>query len=184
MAKVPENVIVVLDEAYTEFTHPSERVNSFALLEKYPNLIVSRSLSKAYGLAGLRIGYAVSNPEIADLLNRVRQPFNCNSLALTSAIAVMNDDAFVEKVAENNRQEMKRYEAFCQQYGLDFIPSKVTLLPLILNSLQHQFMMHYYVKASLFAQLQAMACQITYVSVLAYHKKMTNFLLHLKKCLI
>ena len=84
--------------------------NSFALLEKYPNLIVSRSLSKAYGLAGLRIGYAVSNPEIADLLNRVRQPFNCNSLALTSAIAVMNDDAFVEKVAENNRQEMKRYE--------------------------------------------------------------------------
>ena len=122
--KVPENVIVVLDEAYTEFTHPSERVNSFALLEKYPNLIVSRSLSKAYGLAGLRIGYAVSNPEIADLLNRVRQPFNCNSLALTSAIAVMNDDAFVEKVAENNRQEMKRYEAFCQQYGLDFIPSK------------------------------------------------------------
>ena len=124
LAKVPENVIVVLDEAYTEFTHPNERVNSFALLEKYPNLIVSRSLSKAYGLAGLRIGYAVSNPEIADLLNRVRQPFNCNSLALTSAIAVMNDDAFVEKVAENNRQEMKRYEAFCQQYGLDFIPSK------------------------------------------------------------
>ena len=124
LAKVPENVIIVLDEAYTEFTHPSERVNSFALLEKYPNLIVSRSLSKAYGLAGLRIGYAVSNPEIADLLNRVRQPFNCNSLALTSAIAVMNDDAFVEKVAENNRQEMKRYEAFCQQYGLDFIPSK------------------------------------------------------------
>ena len=124
LSKVPENMIVVLDEAYTEFTHPSERVNSFALLEKYPNLIVSRSLSKAYGLAGLRIGYAVSNPEIADLLNRVRQPFNCNSLALTSAIAVMNDDAFVEKVAENNRQEMKRYEAFCQQYGLDFIPSK------------------------------------------------------------
>ena len=75
-------------------------------------------------MAGLRIGYAVSNPEIADLLNRVRQPFNCNSLALTSAIAVMNDDAFVEKVAENNRQEMKRYEAFCQQYSLDFIPSK------------------------------------------------------------
>ena len=107
LAKVPENVIVVLDEAYTEFTHPSERVNSFALLEKYPNLIVSRSLSKAYGLAGLRIGYAVSNPEIADLLNRVRQPFNCNSLALTSAIAVM-----------------KRYQAFCQQYSLDFIPSK------------------------------------------------------------
>lgn len=88
------------------------------------NLIVSRSLSKAYGLAGLRIGYAVSNPEIADLLNRVRQPFNCNSLALASAIAVMNDDEFVKKVAENNRLEMARYEAFCQANGLEYIPSK------------------------------------------------------------
>lgn len=124
LAKVPTNVIVVLDEAYTEFTQAFERVNSFGLLAKYPNLIVSRSLSKAYGLAGLRIGYAVSHPEIADLLNRVRQPFNCNSLALVSAGAVMNDDAFVEKVAENNRQEMKRYEAFCQANGLDYIPSK------------------------------------------------------------
>ena len=176
-------MIVVLDEAYTEFTHPSERVNSFALLEKYPNLIVSRSLSKAYGLAGLRIGYAVSNPEIADLLNRVRQPFNCNSLALTSAIAVMNDDAFVEKVAENNRQEMKRYEAFCQQYGLDFIPSKGNFITMILNNRPHQFMMHYYVKASLCVLLLVMACQTTYASVLAYHKKMTNFFTALVKVL-
>ena len=124
LAKVPENVIVVLDEAYTEFTAESERLNSFGLLQKYPNLIISRSLSKAYGLAGLRIGYAVSNPEIADLLNRVRQPFNCNSLALASAVAVMNDDAFVKKVAENNRLEMARYEAFCQAQGLEYIPSK------------------------------------------------------------
>ena len=124
LAKVPESVIVVLDEAYNEFTLPEERVDSFGLLKKYPNLIISRSLSKAYGLAGLRIGYAVSNPEIADLLNRVRQPFNCNSLALTSAIAVMNDDEFVTKVAKNNRIEMARYEQFCQQYDLDYIPSK------------------------------------------------------------
>ncbi|STY62982.1 histidinol-phosphate transaminase [Mannheimia haemolytica] len=124
LAKVPANVIVVLDEAYTEFTAPKERVDSFGLLVKYPNLIVSRSLSKAYGLAGLRIGYAVSNSEIADLLNRVRQPFNCNSLALASAIAVMNDDEFVKKVAENNRLEMARYEAFCQANGLEYIPSK------------------------------------------------------------
>lgn len=124
LAKVPENVIVVLDEAYTEFTAENERLNSFGLLQKYPNLIISRSLSKAYGLAGLRIGYAVSNPEIADLLNRVRQPFNCNSLALASAVAVMNDDEFVKKVAENNRLEMARYEAFCQAQGLEYIPSK------------------------------------------------------------
>ena len=124
LAEVPENVIVVLDEAYTEFTSSEERVDSFRLLKKYSNLIISRSLSKAYGLAGLRIGYAVSNPEITDLLNRVRQPFNCNSLALTAAVAVMNDNEFVEKVAENNRSEMKRYEEFCQNHQLEYIPSK------------------------------------------------------------
>ncbi|MDO4431615.1 MAG: histidinol-phosphate transaminase [Lonepinella koalarum] len=121
--KVPSRVLVVLDEAYTEFTEPNKRVNSFKLLQTFPNLIISRSLSKAYGLAGLRIGYAVSNPEIADLLNRVRQPFNCNSLALAAAQAVLNDDEFVKKVAENNRLEMARYEAFCTAQGLAFIPS-------------------------------------------------------------
>lgn len=124
LAQVPGHIIVALDEAYTEFTAENERVDSFALLQKYPNLIISRSLSKAYGLAGLRIGYAVSNEEIAGLLNRVRQPFNCNSLALAAAVAVMNDDTFVAKVAENNRIELERYEAFCQKYNLTYIPSK------------------------------------------------------------
>ncbi|MDO4698226.1 MAG: histidinol-phosphate transaminase [Pasteurellaceae bacterium] len=124
LAKVPQNVIVVLDEAYTEFTDPSERVDSFSLLQTFPNLVICRTLSKAYGLAGLRIGYAVSNPEIADLFNRVRQPFNCNSLALSAAIAVMQDDDFIAKVAENNRTEMARYEQFFEQNGLDYIPSK------------------------------------------------------------
>ena len=124
LAKVRSDIIVVLDEAYTEFTAENERVDSFGLLTKYPNLVVSRSLSKAYGLAGLRIGYAVSNPEIAGLLNRVRQPFNVNSLALTAGVAVLQDDNFVKKVAENNRIEMKRYEAFCLQHGLEYIPSK------------------------------------------------------------
>lgn len=123
LAKVPPQVLVVLDEAYTEFTDADKRVKSFELLQNHPNLIICRTLSKAYGLAGLRIGYAVSNPEIADLLNRVRQPFNCNSLALASAVAVMNDDEFVKKVAENNRLEMARYEAFCTAQGLEFIPS-------------------------------------------------------------
>lgn len=123
LAKVPQNVLVVLDEAYTEFTATDKRVKSFELLQKHPNLIICRTLSKAYGLAGLRIGYAVSHPEIADLLNRVRQPFNCNSLALAAAQAVLNDDEFVKKVEENNRLEMARYEAFCTAQGLEFIPS-------------------------------------------------------------
>lgn len=123
LAKVPQNVLVVLDEAYTEFTEADKRVKSFELLQKHPNLIICRTLSKAYGLAGLRIGYAVSNAEIADLLNRVRQPFNCNSLALAAAQAVLKDDEFVKRVAENNRLEMARYEAFCTAQDLEFIPS-------------------------------------------------------------
>ncbi|MDO4627230.1 MAG: histidinol-phosphate transaminase [Pasteurellaceae bacterium] len=124
LASVPEHIIVVLDEAYTEFTAPNERVNAFGLLKRYSNLVICRTFSKAYGLAGLRVGYMVSNPEIADLFNRVRQPFNCNSLALAAATAVLQDDEFVEKVAQNNRIEMQKYEQFCRQYQLDFIPSK------------------------------------------------------------
>ncbi|MFC0309252.1 histidinol-phosphate transaminase [Gallibacterium trehalosifermentans] len=124
LAKVPANIIVVLDEAYTEFTNEQERVPSFALQQKYANLVVCRTLSKAYGLAGLRIGYAVSNPEIADLFNRVRQPFNCNSLALAAATAVINDEAFLQKVAENNHQGMQQLINFFEQQGLDYIPSK------------------------------------------------------------
>ncbi|WP_133543321.1 histidinol-phosphate transaminase [Mesocricetibacter intestinalis] len=124
LAQVPPHIIVVLDEAYTEFTAARERVDSFALLKSYPNLILSRTFSKAYGLAGLRIGYAVSAEEIASLLNRVRQPFNCNSLALAAAQAVLQDDAFVEKAAHNNRVEMQRYQEFCHEHGLEYIPSK------------------------------------------------------------
>ncbi|NBI13010.1 histidinol-phosphate transaminase [[Haemophilus] felis] len=133
LAKVPKNVIVVLDEAYTEFTLPSERVDSFALLKQFSNLVICRTLSKAYGLAGLRIGYAVSNSEIADLFNRVRQPFNCNSLALAAAVAVLQDDDFIQNVAENNRQEMLRYEKFFEQQGLQYIKSKGNFITLDLN---------------------------------------------------
>lgn len=131
--QVPAHVIVVLDEAYTEFTLPEERVDSFTLLKKHPNLVICRTLSKAYGLAGLRIGYAVSSAEIADLFNRVRQPFNCNSLALAAATAVLNDDAFIAKVAENNRQGLKLLEDFFTAKGLNYIPSKGNFVMLDVN---------------------------------------------------
>ena len=124
LAQVPPQVIVALDEAYVEFTEPNERVDSFGLLAKYPNLIVCRTLSKAYGLAGLRIGYAVSSTEIAGLLNRVRQPFNCNSLALAAATAAIQDDEFVAKVAENNRIGLQLLQNFFDEKGLRYVPSK------------------------------------------------------------
>lgn len=124
LAKIPSHIIVVLDEAYTEFTTPAERVDAFALLQQYPNLVVCRTLSKAYGLAGLRLGYAVSHPEIAGLFNRVRQPFNCNSLALVAGMAVLDDDQFINQVAENNRQGVQLMEQFFADKGLGYVPSK------------------------------------------------------------
>lgn len=133
LAQVPQHILVILDEAYTEFTLPDERVPSFSIMQKYPNLVVCRTLSKAYGLAGLRIGYMVSSAEVAELCNRVRQPFNCNSLALSAAIAVVNDDEFIEKVADNNRQGLKQLQIFCHEKGLDYIPSKGNFITLDLK---------------------------------------------------
>ncbi|PKM26520.1 MAG: histidinol-phosphate transaminase, partial [Gammaproteobacteria bacterium HGW-Gammaproteobacteria-12] len=87
LAKVPESVLVVLDEAYIEYAEGDELPDGLDYLARYPNLLVSRTFSKAYGLASLRVGYAISSPAIADVLNRVRQPFNVNSLALAAACA-------------------------------------------------------------------------------------------------
>lgn len=126
--RVPPQVIVVLDEAYFEYaSHPAMQVHGYPdglqLLSRYPNLIVSRTFSKAYGLAGLRVGYAVSQPMIADLLNRVRQPFNVNSLALVAATAALNDQEHLDKSATLNASGMQQCTDAFRRMGLSFIPS-------------------------------------------------------------
>ena len=126
--KVPKHVVVVLDEAYFEYAnHPamqaSEYPDGMQLLNRYSNLIVSRTFSKAYGLAGLRVGYAMSQPVIADLLNRVRQPFNVNSLALLAATAALQDHAHLDKSATLNATGMQRLIDGFNQMGLAYIPS-------------------------------------------------------------
>ncbi|MBY5991649.1 histidinol-phosphate transaminase [Ferrimonas balearica] len=123
LAKVPESVIVVLDEAYFEYVEPEQRANTHQWLSRYPNLVVSRTFSKAYGLAGLRVGYALTSAQMADLLNRVREPFNCNSLALAAATAVLDDDAYLAAGIELNRSEMARFEAYFTERKLPYIPS-------------------------------------------------------------
>ncbi|MGL4858100.1 MAG: histidinol-phosphate transaminase [Plesiomonas sp.] len=123
LQQVPPHVMVVLDEAYTEFVPLARRSPSIEWVENFPNLIVCRTFSKAYGLAGLRIGYAVSHPEVAGLLNRLRQPFNCSSLALLAAQTVLADDAYLAASVENNRQGMQQLITFCQQKGIAYIPS-------------------------------------------------------------
>ena len=123
LQRVPSDVIVVLDEAYTEYVQEAEFPNALTWLEEFPNLIVTRTFSKIYGLAGLRVGYAVSNPVIADLLNRVRQPFNVNSLALAAAQAALADDAFLQHSVDTNAAGLVQWRAACAENGWEYIPT-------------------------------------------------------------
>ena len=116
-------VTVVLDEAYNEFLEPELRVDSIGLVKRYANLIVSRSFSKAYGLAGLRVGFAVAQPALTDLLNRVRQPFNVNSLAQAAAIAALKDTAFQDKSFTVNRDGKIQLQQAFDSLGLEYVPS-------------------------------------------------------------
>lgn len=121
--KVPERVVVVLDEAYTEYLAADRRYDSIAWARRYPNLIVSRTFSKAFGLAGLRVGFAIAQPELTDLLNRLRQPFNVNTIAQAAAIAALSDAAFLEKTAELNAAGYRRLTQAFDQLGLEYVPS-------------------------------------------------------------
>ena len=123
LESVPKDVIVVLDEAYNEYLPPAERVDTAAWIKDFPNLVVTRTFSKIYGLAGLRVGYAIASAEVADLMNRVRQPFNVNNLAIAAAVAALEDHAFVAESYELNRRGMAQIEAGLQGLGLEYIPS-------------------------------------------------------------
>lgn len=120
---VPSHVVIVLDEAYTEYLSPAQRYDAFGWVAKHPNLIVSRSFSKAYGLAGLRMGFGIAQPGLTDLMNRLRQPFNVNSLAQAAAIAALKDEAFLKKSAEVNAQGYQQLMAAFDQMGIHYVPS-------------------------------------------------------------
>jgi histidinol-phosphate aminotransferase len=120
---VPAHVWVVLDEAYTEYVELPDFPNGLTLTSNYPNLIVTRTFSKIYGLASLRVGYAVSSPQFADLLNRIRMPFNVNSMALAAAEAALADDEFVRQSRELNRTGMAMLVQGLWELGLEVIPS-------------------------------------------------------------
>ncbi|MPW19099.1 histidinol-phosphate transaminase [Paraburkholderia sp. CNPSo 3157] len=123
LSKVPREVAVVLDEAYTEYLSADKRYDSIAWVRRYPNLMVSRTFSKAFGLAGLRVGFAIAQPELTDLMNRLRQPFNVNTLAQAAAIAALNDKPFLRKSAELNAQGYRRLTEAFDKLGLEYVPS-------------------------------------------------------------
>jgi len=120
---LPPNVMVVLDEAYNEYLPEDLKADSIAWLAQFPNLIITRTFSKAYGLAGLRVGYAFAHAGVADLMNRVRQPFNVNSIALAAAAAGLADREFVRRGFELNQSGMGRITHGLAQLGIGYIPS-------------------------------------------------------------
>ena len=125
LSAVPEDVVVVVDEAYYEYAASlrDDYPNSIDYLPEYPNLVITRTFSKAYGLAGLRVGYAVSHPDLADLMNRVRQPFNVNVLALAAAeVALRDQEHLRHSVAINNRGMQTLTSGFAD-LGIEWIES-------------------------------------------------------------
>jgi histidinol-phosphate aminotransferase len=123
IAKVPQHTLVVLDEAYDEYLSDADKAESIAWLSEFDNLIISRTFSKAYGLAGLRVGFGLTSMAIADLMNRVRQPFNVNSIAQAAAVASLEDDEFVERTRALNNAGMVQITQGLKALGLDYIPS-------------------------------------------------------------
>lgn len=123
IASVPPDVVVVLDHAYNEFLEPADQADSTAWVARYPNLIVSHTFSKAHGLAALRVGYGVMHADLADLLNRVRQPFNVNALGQAAAIAALDDVEYVEESRRLNREGMRTLERGFASLGVRFLPS-------------------------------------------------------------
>ena len=128
LEKVPEEIIVLLDQAYFDYSSFETSDLEFDVLERFPNLVISRSFSKAYGLAGFRVGYSVSSIEIADYLNRVRQPFNANSLALYAAEIALDDDQFIKKCLELNFEQKQILFNGLQASGFECLPSRANFI--------------------------------------------------------
>ena len=128
MAQVPSHTVVVLDEAYHHFQDPAQRINSDALMRRYPNLMITRTFSKVHGIAALRIGYGVAHPTLTDLLHRVRQPFNNGSLALLAAELALEDSEHVARCVQLNTLERTRVSKALKDMGLRVLPTQANFV--------------------------------------------------------
>ena len=120
---LPEDILVFLDQAYFEYIEGTEFDVPFSLIDDYPNLVISRSFSKAHGLAALRLGFCISNPELSDYLNRVRQPFNANSLALNLGKIALSDQEHIDKSVKINSSGMERVKMAFDSFNYRYIES-------------------------------------------------------------
>ena len=128
MQSIDEHIVVVIDQAYAEYAQACDYPDASKYLDEYPNLIVCQTFSKIYALAGLRIGYALSSVEIADLFNRLRQPFNNNVLALKAALASLDDTEHLEKSIRSNSEGLAYLSDECSKLGLKCLPSAANFL--------------------------------------------------------
>ncbi|NAP01727.1 aminotransferase class I/II-fold pyridoxal phosphate-dependent enzyme, partial [Halomonas sp. MG34] len=124
----PQHVVVALDEAYYEYMEEEEDPQAIKLLSRYPNLIILRTFSKAYGLAGLRIGYGLANPELIRKLDVIRGPFNTTSIAQKAAQMAIEDEIFMKETYSKNLSVRKSFEAFLDDLGWGYIPSQTNFL--------------------------------------------------------
>src|SRR5690606_34282864 len=122
-ASISPDILLVLDEAYNEYLPQSDRFDTLAWVHQFPNVLITRTFSKIYGLAGLRIGYGVGSQAVVDLLNRVRQPFNVNNLALAAAAAALDDHAFLNESFELNQRGMAQLRAGLDKLSLACLPA-------------------------------------------------------------
>ncbi|MEX1057624.1 MAG: histidinol-phosphate transaminase [Natronospirillum sp.] len=133
LSQVPERVLVVLDEAYFEYVQQPDYPDGLELMAQYDNLVVTRTFSKIYGLASLRVGYCIANAGITDVLNRVRQPFNVNAYAQAAAVVALGDKQFVRQSIELNAAGKRDLAAGLQALNLDFIPSEGNFITFMVN---------------------------------------------------
>jgi len=134
LESVSQKVLVIVDEAYSEYITHQDYPKTLDLLSTYPNLIVTRTFSKVYGLAALRLGYAIASPEITDILNRARLPFNVNSIAASAGIAALLDQDHVAKTVKMNHEGLRQLEDGLHQLKINFIPSVCNFITLDIQS--------------------------------------------------
>jgi len=128
LKKVPKDVLVISDEAYCEYVTAEDYPNTLPLLNEYPNLMILRTFSKAYGLASLRVGYGVASAELIKEIDPGRGPFNTNTIAQKAALTALDDQEFIQSCYEKNKQEMKKYVEFCERYQFDYFPSQANFI--------------------------------------------------------
>lgn len=128
LKKVPDDVLVISDEAYYEYVTANDYPDTLPLLADYPNLMILRTFSKAYGLASLRVGYGIASAQLIQEIDPGRGPFNTNTIAQKAALTAIEDQDFIESCYRKNKIEMKKYEDFCEKNGFDYYPSQANFI--------------------------------------------------------